>query len=196
MWPSSVIKGFLNIFIKYGDVRPKYAVQSTLNNFPTLGCTVSFLLTYIPYHKGMLRPQSILQQLRVAPFVKTFWNPKVQNHTNYKSIKMTPILRQINLVHAITPYFFQIQVLLPSTPMFCRFSKRHERNSYIALLHSQSVDWCSWYSYLFLIYLHGIDGLDSVCVLDDEAVKATNALSRFDVNAGATDYPPPQARTC
>jgi hypothetical protein len=111
-----------------GDIRAKHVVQSTLNILTTWVVTVSFLLIYISCHNWMLRPQYILEQLRVAPFVKTFWNPKVQKYTNNKNIPMAPILSQINLIHTTALYFFQIRTLLPSTPMFFRFSKSHERN--------------------------------------------------------------------
>jgi hypothetical protein len=38
-----------------------------------------FLSPYKSIQNGMLKKKFALEQVRIAPFVKSFWNPKVQN---------------------------------------------------------------------------------------------------------------------
>jgi len=77
-----------------------------------------FLSPFVPNQNGMLITKFTLEQLRVAPFVRIFWNPKSSNPTNNISLQTAPVLSQVSPPQAIAPYFFQIPIILLSTPIF------------------------------------------------------------------------------
>ena len=96
--------------------------------------------------------------------------------TNKKSLQIAPILSQISPPQAITPYFFQILIILPSTPIFSSSLSVVKGTIFSVATRTMCVLVPLITILIILAKPTCHKWPDSDCVLDGEAMKATNVL--------------------